>query len=196
MCMVNQNVYADSANEFLLVVAVPMGLNPRGRRRRICLPRQLRALRRVGLPAGGDVVPDVGLHDPAAGPHCQEHGGAGDGCELPEGVELAGSTVSLPLNESVYRRKRKSQIKTYLKHNEGTGVHHLVLVSKDIFRTLREMRMQSSIVFLYRPYLELQTSELDVLGVYGKIRKRSTISLLEEKPSSDIREARVMEMHG
>ncbi|KAL2322564.1 hypothetical protein Fmac_026943 [Flemingia macrophylla] len=38
---------------------------------------------------------------------------------------------------------------------------------------------------IYIPYLELQTSELDVLGVYGKIRNRSTISLLEEKPSSD-----------
>ncbi|KAL2325980.1 hypothetical protein Fmac_025038 [Flemingia macrophylla] len=34
-------------------------------------------------------------------------------------------------------------------------------------------------------HVELQTSELDVLGVPGKIRKRSTISLLEEKPSSD-----------
>ncbi|KAL2327435.1 hypothetical protein Fmac_020862 [Flemingia macrophylla] len=36
-------------------------------------------------------------------------------------------------------------------------------------------------------YLELQTSELDVLGVLGKIRKRYTNSLLEEKPISDVK---------
>ncbi|KAL2336948.1 hypothetical protein Fmac_011394 [Flemingia macrophylla] len=35
------------------------------------------------------------------------------------------------------------------------------------------------------PYLELQTSALDVLVVAGKIRKRSTTSMLEEKPSSN-----------
>ncbi|KAL2347881.1 hypothetical protein Fmac_001881 [Flemingia macrophylla] len=70
---------------------------------------------------GGNVIPDVGLQDPAAGPHCQEHGGAGDGGELPESrlnsVVLVNNleTVSLPLNEPVYRRKMKSQIKTYLK---------------------------------------------------------------------------------
>ncbi|KAL2336603.1 hypothetical protein Fmac_011049 [Flemingia macrophylla] len=40
--------------------------------------------------------------------------------------------------------------------------------------------------FRFRSYLELQTSELDVLGVPGKIRKRSTISLLEEKTRSTV----------
>ncbi|KAL2327477.1 hypothetical protein Fmac_020904 [Flemingia macrophylla] len=48
---------------------------------------------------------------------------------------------------------------------------------------------QTSRVFLRMSYLELQTSELDVLGVPGKIRKRSTISLLEEKPSSDVNDS-------
>ncbi|KAL2330417.1 hypothetical protein Fmac_017998 [Flemingia macrophylla] len=38
------------------------------------------------------------------------------------------------------------------------------------------------------PYLELQISELDVLGASGKIRNTSTISLLEEKPSSDVKD--------
>ncbi|XP_022936952.1 4-hydroxyphenylpyruvate dioxygenase-like isoform X1 [Cucurbita moschata] len=52
-------------------------------------------------------------------------------------------TVLLPLNEPVYGTKRKSQIQTYLEHNEGAGVQHLALMSEDIFRTLREMRKQS-----------------------------------------------------
>ncbi|KAK6116324.1 hypothetical protein DH2020_049951 [Rehmannia glutinosa] len=43
--------------------------------------------------------------------------------------------VLLPLNEPVYGTKRKSQIQTYLEHNEGAGVQHLALVSEDIFRT-------------------------------------------------------------
>ncbi|KAK1388739.1 4-hydroxyphenylpyruvate dioxygenase [Heracleum sosnowskyi] len=53
--------------------------------------------------------------------------------------------VLLPLNEPVYGTKRKSQIQTYLEHNEGAGVQHLALVSEDIFRTLREMRKRSCI---------------------------------------------------
>ncbi|KAH7533705.1 4-hydroxyphenylpyruvate dioxygenase [Ziziphus jujuba] len=51
--------------------------------------------------------------------------------------------VLLPLNEPVFGTKRKSQIQTYLEHNEGAGLQHLALVSEDIFRTLREMRSRS-----------------------------------------------------
>ncbi|KAL8031160.1 hypothetical protein ABFX02_13G007200 [Erythranthe guttata] len=53
--------------------------------------------------------------------------------------------VLLPLNEPVFGTKRKSQIQTYLEHNEGAGVQHLALVSEDIFKTLREMRKRSCI---------------------------------------------------
>ncbi|KAL2493705.1 phytoene desaturation 1 [Forsythia ovata] len=54
-------------------------------------------------------------------------------------------TVLLPLNEPVHGTKRKSQIQTYLEHNEGAGVQHLALVSEDILRTLREMRKRSGV---------------------------------------------------
>nr|BAF74636.1 hydroxyphenylpyruvate dioxygenase [Coptis japonica var. dissecta] len=53
--------------------------------------------------------------------------------------------VLLPMNEPVYGTKRKSQIQTYLEHNEGAGVQHLALVSEDIFTTLREMRRRSGV---------------------------------------------------
>lgn len=53
--------------------------------------------------------------------------------------------VLLPMNEPVFGTKRKSQIQTYLEHNEGAGVQHLALVSEDIFRTLREMRKRSGV---------------------------------------------------
>ncbi|MCL7022915.1 hypothetical protein MKW94_012146 [Papaver nudicaule] len=53
--------------------------------------------------------------------------------------------VLLPMNEPVYGTKRKSQIQTYLEHNEGEGLQHLALVSGDIFVTLKEMRKRSSI---------------------------------------------------
>nr|BAH10638.1 4-hydroxyphenylpyruvate dioxygenase [Hevea brasiliensis] len=54
-------------------------------------------------------------------------------------------TVLLPLNEPVFGTKRKSQIQTYLEHNEGAGLQHLALVSEDIFKTLREMRRRSGV---------------------------------------------------
>ena len=54
-------------------------------------------------------------------------------------------TVLIPMNEPVYGTKRKSQIQTYLEHNEGAGVQHLALVSENIFRTLREMRQRSGV---------------------------------------------------
>ncbi|KVI09294.1 4-hydroxyphenylpyruvate dioxygenase-like [Cynara cardunculus var. scolymus] len=53
--------------------------------------------------------------------------------------------VLLPMNEPVYGTKRKSQIQTYLEHNEGAGVQHLALASEDIFRSLREMRKRSGV---------------------------------------------------
>ncbi|KAL5571340.1 hypothetical protein UlMin_020937 [Ulmus minor] len=53
--------------------------------------------------------------------------------------------VLLPMNEPVFGTKRKSQIQTYLEHNEGAGLQHLALVSEDIFKTLREMRSRSSV---------------------------------------------------
>ncbi|CAM8887960.1 unnamed protein product [Rhodiola kirilowii] len=53
--------------------------------------------------------------------------------------------VLLPLNEPVYGTKRKSQIQTYLEHNDGPGVQHLALSSQDIFTTLREMRKRSAV---------------------------------------------------
>ncbi|KAM1429857.1 hypothetical protein ACFX2I_046000 [Malus domestica] len=60
--------------------------------------------------------------------------------------------VLFSINEPVYGTKRKSQIQTYLEHNEGAGVQHLALVSEDIFRTLREMRSRSSVVgFQFMP---------------------------------------------
>nr|XP_028963995.1 4-hydroxyphenylpyruvate dioxygenase [Malus domestica] len=37
--------------------------------------------------------------------------------------------VLFPMNEPVYGTKRKSQIQTYLEHNEGAGVQHLALAN-------------------------------------------------------------------
>lgn len=53
--------------------------------------------------------------------------------------------VLLPINEPTFGTRRKSQIQTYLEHNEGPGVQHLALMSSDIFATLREMRLRSDL---------------------------------------------------
>ncbi|KAH6780980.1 4-hydroxyphenylpyruvate dioxygenase [Perilla frutescens var. hirtella] len=79
--------------------------------------------------------------------------------------------VLFPLNEPVFGTKRKSQIQTYLEHNEGAGVQHLALVSEDIFRTLREMRKRSLVggfEFMPSPpptyYRKLKSRAGDVLS--------------------------------
>ncbi|KAI3793801.1 hypothetical protein L1987_36423 [Smallanthus sonchifolius] len=79
--------------------------------------------------------------------------------------------VLIPMNEPVYGTKRKSQIQTYLEHNEGAGVQHLALASEDIFRTLREMRKRSGVggfEFMPSPpptyYLNLKNRAGDVLS--------------------------------
>lgn len=41
--------------------------------------------------------------------------------------------------------KLKSQVQTFLDHNGGTGVHHLALKTRDIFKTLKEMKMRKGI---------------------------------------------------
>ncbi|MQL97321.1 hypothetical protein Taro_030010 [Colocasia esculenta] len=48
--------------------------------------------------------------------------------------------VLIPLNEPVHGTKRRSQIQTYLDHNEGPGLQHLALASGDVLATLRRMR--------------------------------------------------------
>ncbi|KAL2316827.1 hypothetical protein Fmac_030703 [Flemingia macrophylla] len=96
-------------------------------------------------------------------------------------------TVLLPLNEPVYGTKRKSQIETYLEHNEGAGVQHLALVSEDIFRTLREMRMRSSLggfEFMPSPpptyYANLHKRAADVLTV-DQIKQCEELGILVDR---------------
>jgi len=58
---------------------------------------------------------------------------------------LANNTESilLPFNEPTFGTRRKSQIQTYLDHNNGAGVQHIALKTDDIFRTMREMKQRS-----------------------------------------------------
>lgn len=51
--------------------------------------------------------------------------------------------VLLPVNEPTFGTKRKSQIQTYLEHNNGAGIQHMALLTYDIFTTVREMRKRS-----------------------------------------------------
>ncbi len=51
--------------------------------------------------------------------------------------------VLLPVNEPTFGTPRKSQIQTYLEHNNGAGVQHIALKTDDIFLTMKEMRNRS-----------------------------------------------------
>jgi 4-hydroxyphenylpyruvate dioxygenase len=52
--------------------------------------------------------------------------------------------VLLPVNEPTFGTRRKSQIQTYLEHNQGPGVQHLALKTDDIFATMRRLRAQTA----------------------------------------------------
>ncbi len=51
--------------------------------------------------------------------------------------------ILMPVNEPTYGTKRRSQIQTYLEHNNGAGVQHIAILTNDVFATVREMRKRS-----------------------------------------------------
>ncbi|OMO49764.1 4-hydroxyphenylpyruvate dioxygenase [Corchorus olitorius] len=53
--------------------------------------------------------------------------------------------VLIVICEPVFGTKRRSQIQTYLEHNDGEGVQHLALMTDNIFKTLREMKKRSAV---------------------------------------------------
>jgi len=120
-------------------------------------------------------------------------------------VVLASDTeeVLLPINEPTNGR-RKSQIQTYLEQNEGSGVQHLALKTKDIFSTVRKMRQNQRYVFgfelMKRPsdeyYKELpdrlgdqltptQYKDLEELGILADSDEEGILFQLFTKPVGD-----------
>ncbi|CAI0461248.1 unnamed protein product [Linum tenue] len=95
--------------------------------------------------------------------------------------------VLLPMNEPVFGTKRKSQIQTYLEHNEGAGVQHLALMSEDIFKTLREMRKRSNIGgFEVGDVLsDEQIQQCEELGILVDKDDQGTLLQIFTKPVGD-----------
>ena len=100
--------------------------------------------------------------------------------------------------------RRKSQIQTYLEQNEGPGLQHLALKTKDIFKTVRKMRESSENSFgfelMKRPsdeyYRELperlgdqltpeQYEELEELGILADSDDEGILLQLFTKPIGD-----------
>jgi 4-hydroxyphenylpyruvate dioxygenase len=52
-------------------------------------------------------------------------------------------SVLMPFNEPTFGTKRKSQIQTYLEHNNGSGVQHIALKTDNIFATMKELRQRT-----------------------------------------------------
>ncbi|KAF4373258.1 hypothetical protein G4B88_007271 [Cannabis sativa] len=112
-------------------------------------------------------------------------------------------TVLIPMNEPVHGTKRKSQIQTFLEHNEGPGIQHLALASEDIFGTLREMRKRSGLggfEFMPSPpptyyknlknragdvLTETQIQECEELGVLVDRDDQGTLLQIFTKPIGD-----------
>lgn len=111
--------------------------------------------------------------------------------------------VLLPINEPTNGR-RKSQIQTYLEQNEGPGLQHLALKTKDIFATVRKMRQSQKDLFgfelMKKPsdeyYRELPDrlgdqltpelyEELEELGILADSDEEGILLQLFTKPVGD-----------
>jgi 4-hydroxyphenylpyruvate dioxygenase len=105
---------------------------------------------------------------------------------------------------TIFVGRRKSQIQTYLEQNEGAGLQHLALKTKDIFATIRKMREVSQGLFgfelMKRPsdayYQELperlgdqltpsQYKELQELGILADADDEGVLLQLFTKPVGD-----------
>ena len=49
-------------------------------------------------------------------------------------------TVLMPVNEPTFGTRRKSQIQSFLEHNQGAGIQHIALHTSDILATLKKMK--------------------------------------------------------
>lgn len=89
--------------------------------------------------------------------------------------------VLLPINEPTTGTRRKSQIQTYLDHNNGPGLQHMALTTADIFVTMRELRKRSfcgGFEFMPKPSVEY----------YQKVRGRIGEDALTEKQFKELEE--------
>ena len=82
--------------------------------------------------------------------------------------------VLLPLNESTFGTKRKSQIQTYLEQNNGEGVQHMALFTPNIFNTLCQMKAATR-------WGGLEFMDAQPPSYYQNIRKRIGNSLSESQ---------------
>jgi 4-hydroxyphenylpyruvate dioxygenase len=112
--------------------------------------------------------------------------------------------VLMPVNEPTHGTKRKSQIQTYLEHNNGSGVQHLALKTDNIFYTMREMRKRTFIGgfdFMPKPSAEYykkipgrigegtltkeQLAELEELGLLADRDDQGVLLQVFTKPLGD-----------
>lgn len=100
--------------------------------------------------------------------------------------------VLLPINEPTFGTKRKSQIQTYLEHNEGPGLQHLALSCEDIFSTLREMRTRSHIGgfdFMPKPpptYYQNLASRVGSVLTEKQIKECDELGILVDKDDQGV----------
>eukprot|EP00611_Tribonema_gayanum_P021088 TRINITY_DN3984_c0_g1_i1.p1 TRINITY_DN3984_c0_g1~~TRINITY_DN3984_c0_g1_i1.p1 ORF type:complete len:424 (-),score=129.86 TRINITY_DN3984_c0_g1_i1:154-1425(-) len=59
--------------------------------------------------------------------------------------------VLLPINEPTHGTKRRSQIQTYLDHNNGPGVQHIALLATDAIAAVRALRARGAFDLMPRP---------------------------------------------
>ncbi|KAI3850724.1 hypothetical protein MKW98_030784 [Papaver atlanticum] len=103
-----------------------------------------------------------------------------------------GESVLLNITEPVYGTERKSQIQTYLEHNQGEGVGHMAFASEDIFTTLKEMKKRSRHGFEFMPpppptyYETLKHRIGDNILKDEQIKECEELGILEDKDDQGV----------
>ena len=101
--------------------------------------------------------------------------------------------VLFPINEPTFGTKRKSQIQTFLEHNNGAGIQHIALLTNDIFKTMRELRQRSLIggfEFMPKPSIEYYQKIPERIGpnvlTSEQIEELNTLGLLADKDDQGV----------
>ncbi|MEM9265573.1 MAG: 4-hydroxyphenylpyruvate dioxygenase [Cyanobacteria bacterium P01_F01_bin.13] len=90
--------------------------------------------------------------------------------------------IKLPINEPA-RGLRQSQIEEYLQFNNGPGVQHIALATRDIIHTVRQLK-SAGVAFLETPMAYYDTLEQRVGAINQPINKLAELGILVDRDAT------------
>ncbi|MBT9314824.1 4-hydroxyphenylpyruvate dioxygenase [Leptothoe spongobia] len=90
--------------------------------------------------------------------------------------------IKLPINEPAHGQ-RQSQIEEYLQFNDGPGVQHIALATRDIIHTVRQLK-SAGVAFLKTPMTYYDTLEKRVGAIDQSIDELAELGILVDRDAT------------